>query len=313
MIARAARTSRGRLAGARGVRFSGGGLDPLSPILFTIPGLAWEVSAYGFFVALALVSGWVLAIRRAAQDGLPADRLGGSYVVAVAFGLLGARAMWLLQHPDAYDGAISLLALRSGELSTGAGVTIALAITLLHCRRFGVPLLAWLDALAPAIALAVALEGVGALLAGVGYGAYAPQAPWALRFPEGSPPYLAHRRELSQLLPPGASRSLPVYPTQVIAMLGGVSALAVWWWQRGRRRVAGQLACVVAIVLVAVRSFVEEPLRADRAAAAIGPLARGQVLAVIAVLALALWLRARLRAATPVATPAPARKPRGRR
>ena len=47
----------------------------MSPILFTIPGLAWEVSAYGFFVALALVSGWVLAIRLATREGLPADRI----------------------------------------------------------------------------------------------------------------------------------------------------------------------------------------------------------------------------------------------
>ncbi len=268
----------------------------MSPILFTIPGLAWEVSAYGFFVALALVSGWVLAIRLATREGLPADRLGGSYVLAVAFGLVGARAVWLLQHPTAFEGWISLLALRSGELSAGAGVAFALAITLLQCRRVGVPAMAWLDVLAPAVALAVALEGFGALLSGAGYGAYAPEARFALRFPEGSPAYLAHRRELSQLLPRTASSSLPVYPTQLVAVLGGLLAGGLWWWQRARRRFVGQHAIGVALVLVAVRSFVEEPMRADRAPAVVGPASRGQLAALCVVAVLAVVLRTRLRA-----------------
>ncbi len=260
---------------------------PVSPILFTVPGTDWEVSAYGFFLGLALVAGWLVSVSFAARDRLPADRLGTSYVVAVAFGLVGARAWWLVQHPDAWAGPASLLALQQGGLSAAAGVTIAALFALLHTSRMRVPTLAWLDAVAPALALGVAMERIGALLAGSGYGRYAPGFPLALRFPEGSPAFLEHRRELAQLLGAGATESLPVYPTQIIGFALAVLALAIGLRIRARRRYGGQVFLVVASLLLAARSLVEDPLRADQGDALLGPFTGAQLaaLAVIAVLA----------------------------
>src|SRR5438132_1214520 len=104
----------------------------MSPVLFTVPGTAWEVSSYGFFLGLALIAGWILALTLAGRDRLPADRLGTSYVVAVALGLFGARAAWLVEHPDAWDGWISLVSMSSpsqGGLAPFFGVVVALVVT----------------------------------------------------------------------------------------------------------------------------------------------------------------------------------------
>jgi phosphatidylglycerol:prolipoprotein diacylglycerol transferase len=257
----------------------------VSPILFTVPGTAWEVSAYGFFMGLALVAGWLLALSLAAKDKLPTDRLGTSYVVAVAFGLVTARAWWLLGHPEAWQGFESLLALQQGGLSAGAGIAAAGVFTALHMSRMGIPTLAWLDAAAPALALGVALEHLGALLAGSGFGAYAPDAAWAIRFPEGSPAFALHRRELAQLLGSAATSSLPVHPTQIIGAVSALVALALALWLRRRRRWSGQVFLATAALLLAAHSLVETPLRADRDTPVLGPFAPGQ-LAALALLAI---------------------------
>ncbi|MBC8068725.1 MAG: prolipoprotein diacylglyceryl transferase [Deltaproteobacteria bacterium] len=244
-----------------------------------MPGTAWEVSAYGFFMGLALVAGWLLALSLAARDKLPTDRLGTSYVVAVAFGLVVARAGWLFGHPEAWQGFGSLLALQQGGLSAGAGIAAAAVFTALHTSRMGIPTLVWLDAAAPALALGVALEHVGALLAGSGFGRYAPDVAWAIRFPEGSPAFVEHRRELAQLLGSAASSSLPVHPTQIIGAILALVALALALWLRRRRRWSGQVFFATAALLLAAHSLIETPLRADRDTPVLGPFAPGQLFA----------------------------------
>lgn len=270
----------------------------LSPILFTVPGVQWEVSAYGFFLGLALVAGWLLSISLAARDRLPADRLGTSYVVALGFALVGARAAWLFANPEGWTGWGSLLTLSQGGLSPAAGLVVAVLVTIVHTNRMRVPTWLWFDAAAPALALGIALERMGALFAGIGFGRYAPDFSFAIRFPIDSPAFEAHRRQLAQLLPAGSTESLPVYPAQIVAVVLALAGLWLAMRMRTRRRFAGQVALATVAWLLAARTLVEEPLRADRAEATIGPLAPGQLAAALLVLALLVvlrgrWLRAR--------------------
>ena len=63
----------------------------MKPVLFTVPGVDWEVQAYGFFLGLALILGWVVSLRLAKRDGLPVEKLGGVYVISAVVSLFGAR------------------------------------------------------------------------------------------------------------------------------------------------------------------------------------------------------------------------------
>lgn len=269
----------------------------MSPILFTLPGVDWEVSSYGFFLGMALVVGWLFALRLAGQDRLPADRLGTSYVVTVGLALFGARAVWIIGNPESYTGAASLITFTQGGLSASAAIVIAVVVTIVHTSAMKVPVWVWLDAAAPSVAVGVALERLGALLGGVGFGRYAPDFAFVVRYPEGSPVYEAHRRAFGQLMPVGATESLPVYPVQLIAAL--LAGLVVVWAMRRRRvrRFAGEIALGVGMALVATRSLIEEPMRADRAEATFGPFSSGQLLAIVVIVALAGVWRARRAAA----------------
>jgi len=269
----------------------------VSPILFTIPGAGWEVSAYGFFMGIALVAGWLLALAIAARDRLPADRLGTGYVIALGSALLAARGAWLFANPEGYTGFGSLLLLSQGGLNPAAGLVVAVVVSIAHTNRMGVPVWVWFDALAPALALGVALERIGALLGGVGFGRYAPDFALAIRFPIDSPAYEAHRRGLAQLMPAGAAESLPVFPTQILAAALALVGLWLALRLRARRRFAGAVFLPTLAWLVVARMLIEEPLRADRAQASIGPLSPGQVVAIIVAGALVLLWRRRARAA----------------
>jgi prolipoprotein diacylglyceryltransferase len=276
----------------------------VQPVLFTLPGIDWEVQSYGFFVGLALVLGWVLALSLARRDGLPADRLGAAYVVSAAFALFSARAVWVMQHPDAYEGWRSLFTLQAGTLAPFAGVLFGLVLSGVMVSRRGVNAWAWYDVLAPAFALAVVLESLGALFAGTAFGTYARDAPFTLTFPEGSPAFIEHSVALRNLMTSGATESLPVHPVQIYSALAGVAGLALCWWLRKRRQFVGQIFCAFVIWFLAFRSFVEEFLRADAATPVAGPLNGGQMgaLVMIAALGVVYWVRARA-ASRPVVAP----------
>lgn len=267
------------------------------PVIVTLPGLGWDVQAYGLLLALALVLGWVVALSHGRRDRLPPGPLGTAYVLGAGLGLVGARIGWLLQRPAEASGAApELFVLRPDELAPFAGVAVATFVAGLHLMRRRVPVVAFLDVAAPAAAAGAIVERLGALLAGTGFGDYAPGLPWAIRFPAGSPAWLEHQRALAGLLPPGADASLPVHPTQVYAMVVAGAALGVGLWLRARRRFSGQVFLGTAIAYLLGRALVEEWFRADAGAAMLGPLTSVQAGALVlaGTLGVVLWARGRM-------------------
>jgi phosphatidylglycerol---prolipoprotein diacylglyceryl transferase len=269
----------------------------MRPILFTVPGLDWPLAAYGFFIGVALVVGWLLSLSLARRDGLPVELLGTSYVLTAAVGLFGARAGWMVQNPDRWDSWGVLFSLQADGLAPFFGVTVGLLVSAAHVGRRRVAPLAWWDAAAPAFAVGVVLERIGALLAGAGHGRYAPDLAFAIRYPQGSPPYVAHARELSQLMPRDAPFSLPVHPVPVYGAVLGVVGLVLCLVLRSRRRFVGQVFLAFSIVLLLGRSFLEDPFRADAASPMFGPLNPGQLAGLVLALALTATYYARWRRA----------------
>lgn len=252
------------------------GPAPMKPVLFTLPGLGWEIGAYPFFVALALVVAWAQTLRNAKADGFDPKAMGPVFVASAAAGLVGARAAWVVQHPEAYAGLGSLLALRAGTLAPFAGVVVALVVGGAWASRLKVRPWAWYDVLAPAMAIGLVLERVGAFFAGTAFGRYAPDAALSVRFPVGSPAFALHQRTLANLMQ-SSTESLAVHPVQLYAAALGAVGLALCVWLRKRRRFEGQVFVGFAAFAVLTRAFVEEPLRADAPAGVMGPLNAGQV------------------------------------
>lgn len=244
------------------------------PQLFTVPGADFVVTAYGLCMGLALVTAWVWALLLARHDRLPSDSLGTVFVVAALAGLFGARAVWLLQQGQ----ALTLEALRSlpaGGMTVFGGAALAMFVCVFGARRLGVPLLAWLDCVAPAFALGAVFERVGALLAGGDFGRYVgPEElghALAVQYPPGSPAFVMHTISLQGLPDVTDVASAPVHPVQAYEAALAMVAVIVALRLRRTRAYTGQLFFWVMGVFVAGRALLE-PLRHDASPEVLGPL-----------------------------------------
>lgn len=261
------------------------------PQLFTVPGSEFVVTAYGLLMGLALVGAWVWALLLARADRLPSDRLGTVFVVAAVLGLIGARGVWLLQHGE----ALTLEAMRSlpaGGMTVFGGAVLAVIACVIGARRAGVPVMAWLDCVAPAFLFGAVCERIGALLAGGDFGSYAgPEElghALAVTYPPGSPAFVLHTGTLQGL--PGISEtaSAPVHPVQAYEALIAAIALGIALRLRRTRAYSGQVFFWAMGVFVAGRALVD-PLRHDASPEVLGPLRLAQIsgLGLVVVLAIA--------------------------
>ncbi len=261
------------------------------PELFTLPGLGWTITPYGLGMTLALVVSWLTALVLARRDRLPTEALGTVFVLAAIAGLLAARVSFVLQEGQPLELA-AIRSLPAGGLAVFGGLFAALLVTLIGCRRWRVPTIAWLDCVAPAVVLGGIFERVGAFLAGADFGTYvAPGAfgqALAVRYPPGSPAYILHGATLQGL--PGVSEtgSAPVHPVQLYIAATCALALIVGLVVRRRRRFSGQAFLAVAAIFLLGRAVLCEPLRFGASPEVLGPLRLQQVSGVGLLIAVAI-------------------------
>lgn len=254
----------------------------MHPVLFNVGDT--PIHAYGFLIAVALILGWVLSLRLARLDKLPADILGTGYVITIAIGLIAARLMWLVQHPDsAGSGFAAVVQLQAGGLAGAGGVLAGLIVAGLHCQANKIPPWAWLDCAAPAFLIGVVLERVAAFLSGADFGHYVdPDFVFATSYPIDSAVYEIQRRDWSGLrLPPDGS--LTVHPSQLYAAAAALIGAGLTWIVRARRRYSGQVALFALGFYGVVRYALEDAYRYDATPELAGPITLGHVAAVVIV------------------------------
>jgi len=187
------------------------------------------MAAAGVLLAL------VLAQRMARAAGISPHPIWNLCVLALFGALVGSRLLlvimnWrdLLRHPLWLLG----LATIHHPLLAAAGVLIGAIIAGLYARWQRLPLASTADALAAPVALGLACEQFGALLAGSGFGKGA-QVPWAITYRDP----LAFRWS-------GAPLGIPLHPVQAYAALAflTLAVLLVVWLPV--RRQAGDVAGV---------------------------------------------------------------------
>ncbi len=252
----------------------------MHPVLFNVGDT--PIHAYGFLIALALLLGWVLSLRLARIDKLPADVLGTGYVIAAAVGLITARLLWLMQHPDQFEGIASIFP-QPGELVGGGGVLVGLIAAGLHCQANKIPPWAWLDCAAPAFLVGLVLERVGAYLSGADFGHYvAPDFALAVAYPMDSIVYSIQRRDWSGLQLP-VDATLTVHPSQLYAACAAAIGVGLTILVRQRRTYSGQVALFTLGFYGVVRYAIEDPFRYDSTPEIAGPITLGHVTAVVIV------------------------------
>lgn len=274
------------------------------PRLFTLPAFSlfsWNVGpltlhTYGVLLAAAFLLGLWVAARQARRAGLDDARVTDLGVYVLIAGLLGAKGMLLLVDWNYYshNWREVLGIFQSGGVFYG-GLLLALPVAFGLMRRYGLPLFASADVLAPGVILGQAVGRLGCLAAGCCYGRAA-DVPWAVTF-----------RDIYAQRTVGTPVDVPLHPAQVYESLAAFLILAVLLWMSGRKRFHGQVT-VAYLLLYATARFTIESYRGDAARGAVfgGALSTSQFIALVIVALTLLALPALVRAQRIATAPPPA-------
>jgi phosphatidylglycerol:prolipoprotein diacylglycerol transferase len=192
------------------------------------------VPSYGALAALAVISGLLLSLRTAKQQGLDPNQIWSAAVIALFVSAVAAKAIAIGMHWQAFqDQPLQLISMTAlgGSGQGYIGLAAGLVVVLLYGYRHGIPHRAMLDALSAPLLLALSIESVGCLLAGSSFGTVS-HSWWGIRY-----------HALYALLWWGTPLGIPLVPVQIVtAVADFVLAAFVYWmgnWGLRTGRVAG--------------------------------------------------------------------------
>lgn len=296
----------------------------MRPVLFKIPlgFVSLPLYSYGLMLALSLIVGWYITLTLCERDGMDRQTMGRCYMWTAGAALAGARLLYVFTNLDRFDNFFDVFKVWQGGLVAYGGFLGGFVGAWVFCKLEGIRLLAWADCAVPSLCTGLMITRLGCLLYGCDFGKPF-EGRWSIVFPAGSPAF--NQQRVEGLLPPTATHSLPVHPTQLYESLNGLILLALVFLVRRYRKFSGEMFVAFTMGYAILRYYVEV-LRADEQRGNIGPLSTSQFIGVTTFLAgaallaylyaryrrdphaLKLWTDGQALVAAPVAA-APAGKP----
>ena len=128
----------------------------VSPTAFKIGSI--EIKWYALCIMLGFVLAIVYALVQGKKQGFKSDTFVDLAIIAMVFGLIGARLYYVLFRLDQYiKDPISILYIWNGGLAIYGGVILAVLASFVYCRVKKQPFLKLADIAAPAILIGQAL------------------------------------------------------------------------------------------------------------------------------------------------------------
>ena len=247
----------------------------MHPVLFHIGSLV--IPSYGATAAAGVLLALMLAMHTARKLGVDPNQIWNLCILMLFAALLGSRlllviANWtVLRHHPLW--MLSLAMIHHPILAAiGTGIALAVAAAYAHVCHLQFRITA--DVLAAPVALGLAFEQVGALLAGSGYGTGS-RVPWAVTYTD---PLAARWSD--------APLGVPVHPVQAYAALGFFAVavgILLWLPHRHQHGDLAGLFLVASGVILFVTEFWRDPL--GRGSLLGGAIRGPQVAGVVLVLA----------------------------
>jgi phosphatidylglycerol:prolipoprotein diacylglycerol transferase len=163
------------------------------------------VRGYGVMVLLGLFSGIGITVWRGGQVGVSADTIVSLGFWMMVGGVIGARLFFVVQYWNEFavfppgQRLVAILKLTEGGLVIYGGMVGGAIAGAIYCWRYRQPMFAFADLIAPGFLIGLAFGRIGCLLNGCCYGGVCTADLPAIRFPQGSPPYV-RQLENGQLL-----------------------------------------------------------------------------------------------------------------
>ncbi len=210
------------------------------PVLIKIGPLT--IHTYGFMIASAFLLGLWLALRQAAREGLPKEKITDIGFYALFSGIIGSRIFFIATDWPHFAGhPLDMLKIWEGGLVFYGGVIFALPTVLWYAKRHGLALWQTVDVWAPSIAVGHALGRLGCFCAGCCYGTPT-DLPWAVTF--------TNPESLAIL-------GVPLHPTQVYEAGAEFLNFGLLLLIRARKTFHGQIFWIYILNYAVIRAVVE--------------------------------------------------------
>ena len=256
----------------------------MHPIAFYIGSFA--VHWYGIFIGIGFLVSFRLLLSLKKYASLTTDQIYNISMIALFAGVFGARAFYVAQNWSQFSGRglWAILNVHEGGLVFYGGFIAGFIAECIYAkwpairRKLGlkekkpaggeeprkcISILALLDILGPAMALAHAFGRISCFMQGCCFGKPAPSwFPLAVQFPPTSP--AAYR--YPSLVTGGSE---PVYPVQLFESAGNILMCVILLFLLRKRKYAGTVGGIY-LVLYGVMRFLLEFMRGDHTDSILG-------------------------------------------
>lgn len=212
------------------------------PELFAIG--PFTVHSFGLMMALGFLAAGVTAYYGFRRKGLNPETVYWLTIAAAVGGIVGSKVHYLLLHLDEIGDDPLASTFSGAGLVWYGGLIGGAAAAAVVMRLYRLPFAKVMDAAAPAMAIGYAFGRMGCFLNGDDYGRPS-TLPWAMEFPEGSPPTL-----------PGVA----VQPTQLYESFASLVIFGVLIYLRPRLKRDWALLCAY-LVMAGLERFLVEFVR----------------------------------------------------
>lgn len=184
----------------------------MHPTLLKFFGL--ELHSYGLLLAVAFLLGIQIFVARARARGIPEEPMQTLSLWILVLAIIGARTLFVITHWEDYaSDPVAILRLWEGGLILYGGYVFAIVGGIVYVRRRRIPVWRVGDAVAPSMALGIAIGRLGCFMNGCCFGLPS-TLPWGVHFPADSVPFQTF---------PGA----PLHPSQIYLSLAGLG-IFIW-------------------------------------------------------------------------------------
>jgi phosphatidylglycerol:prolipoprotein diacylglycerol transferase len=241
----------------------------------------WLVPHGSLILGIAFITVLIIFIYRSSEVGLSRSYALWSGIWAIAFGLIGSRIYYLLQHTDTVLKSPNLI-LTGGSGSFGGyiGGTLGFMISL---KLYKAKILRYLDTVSSSFGIGIFIGRCRCFLEGCCFGTVS-TGPWSVKFP---PNTYAYNFQVSEgLISSDATRTLSVHPVQIYSAINGLILffLASMCWKKYRNTPA--ITVCFFWLSWCVTRFVLEFFRGERTYGLAGPFTTPQLLCIIIVILL---------------------------
>jgi phosphatidylglycerol:prolipoprotein diacylglycerol transferase len=211
------------------------------PQFFSIFG--FQIAFYGLFIGIGMISGILLAQKRAKKSGQDPEMYGDFAIYAIIASVIGARLFYVIFSWDFYkNDLLSIFNIRQGGLAIYGGVIVAFADAFVYSNIKKIDPLLLLDTAVPALILGQIIGRLGNFTNREVFGEYtnslfAMRLPIdAVRYSDISEAHFAHMAE--------GVNYIQVHPTFLYEMLWNGAILTIMILYTKHKKFVGEISLI---------------------------------------------------------------------